>query len=300
MMNRTLPAVLLTIGLSLVQALAQMESKTPVEMIHAKTVAHKPAMVKAAFMGVTAERISHAMNSQLKLPEGLGLVVTHVVPDGPAAEAGLQKHDVLHKLDDQLLVNFEQFAVLVRLHEPGDNVTLSVIRGGGPMAITVTLTEREVPEMSFERAPHSGGWFVPNGPDPFGDATNSRPGIDGRTLRTEILRTLPEGPFGPANENVIYPQDRYKMRIADGKHKIIINKLSDEGPWVTVEDSEGNVIHEGVWHAEDDLTSELPADVIEKIHDVLNMTAPGGPIRIKADEIKITTVPGQPETKDME
>lgn len=296
MFKPTLATTLLLTGLSLTQAYGQAEPKpaapaAPVPPHELLADRARTQMVKAAFMGVTAERVTEAMNSQLKLPEGVGLVVTHVVHDGPAAEAGLLKHDVLNKLDDQLLVNFEQFAVLIRLHEPGDSVALSVIRGGEPKTLTVTLTEREVPEMPFDRSTHPSGWFVPNPLEPFGNATTLPPGIDERTFRTEFMRTLPEAPFGRADEHVVYLKDRYKMRIADDKHKILINKLTDEGPVIIVEDAKGHVLHDGIWHPGDDLSSKLPTEVMDKIRSVIDVSAPGGAVRIQADEIEITPVP---------
>ena len=305
MFKPTLSMTLLLAGLSFTQAYCQAEPKPaapvapgpPHELLADRA---RTPMVKAAFMGVTAERISEAMNSQLKLPEGLGLVVTHVVPDGPAAEAGLQKHDVLHKIDDQLLVNFEQFAVLIRMHKSGDSVALSIIRGGEPMTLNAVLTEREVPEMSFERQLQHPNWFVPGGTGPFSYTPGPPPGIDAQALRAEIMRNLPVDPFGSARENIIYPKDRYKMRILDDKHKIMINKLTDKGPVIIVEDAEGNVMHDGIWEPDEDLTKELPPDVIEKIRSILKVTVPGEPVRIEADEIEITHAPGQPEAKEVE
>ena len=53
---------------------------------------------------------------------GVGLLVNHVVPGSPAKLAGIEKHDVLHRLDDQYLINPPQLAVLIRTREPGDTV----------------------------------------------------------------------------------------------------------------------------------------------------------------------------------
>jgi hypothetical protein len=305
MFKPTLATTLLLTGLSFSQAFCQAEPQpaapaAPVPPHELLADRARTPMVKAAFMGVTAERISEAMHSQLKLPEGVGLVVTHVVPDGPAAEAGLLKHDVINKLDDQMLINFEQFAVLIRLHKAGDSVTLSIIRGGEPMTLPVTLTEREVPEMSFDRTPHPNGWFVPNAPGPFGNAATVPPRIDERVLQEKILRALPDAPFGRTDEHVVYLKDRYKMRIADDKHKIMINKLTDEGPVIIVEDATGHVLHDGIWHPGDDLSSKLPTEVIDKIRSVIDVTAPGGAVRVQADEIEITPVPEQTETNGVE
>jgi hypothetical protein len=299
MYKRILPAILIALGLLPMHALAQDEPVAPEDVFTWVGAREKPEMVKAAFLGVTGERVSPAMNSQLKLPKGLGLVVTHVVPDGPAAEAGVQKHDVLHKLDDQLLVNFEQFAVLLRLHKPGETVTLSIIRGGEPMTITATLTEREVPELSstdpmFNHAPR-GLWINPGQSAPFNTLTiPTPPKIDHEKLNAEILRALPKRFLKQDDENVIYTKDRYQMRIVDGEHKITVNKLTEDGPIITVEDAQGHVLHEGKWDPKHDYSSELPKDVIDKVRNVLEARPVGEPIRIRADEIEITNAPEPP------
>jgi len=80
---------------------------------------------KAAFLGVSGSPVMPALREQLKLPKGVGLVVEHVEPKSPAEEAGIKQYDVLHKIGDQLLVNAHQLAVLVRMHKPDEEVTLT-------------------------------------------------------------------------------------------------------------------------------------------------------------------------------
>ena len=91
-------------------------------------------------LGVHVSRVSHALRKQLKLPAGVGLLVEHVVDGSAAAAAGLQRYDVLHKFDDQLLINSDQLAVLVRIRQPGDKVTLTIIREGSVAVKEVVLT----------------------------------------------------------------------------------------------------------------------------------------------------------------
>ncbi len=100
---------------------------------------------KAAFIGVATAEVPGMLRDQLKLPRGMGLVVQFVVKDSPAGEAGLRANDVLEKLDDQLLVNGPQFAVLVRAKKPGASVALTIIRGGERSVVNVKLGEKEMP-----------------------------------------------------------------------------------------------------------------------------------------------------------
>ena len=82
------------------------------------------------WLGVTVDEVSDELRAQLPIERGAGLVVRSVVPDGPAAQAGLQIHDVLVKLDDQLLVNGNQLSALVRMKKDGEKARLTYFRGG--------------------------------------------------------------------------------------------------------------------------------------------------------------------------
>src|SRR5688572_5121192 len=85
--------------------------------------AYSPAeSPKAAYLGVTTSPAQPALQKQLQLRPGFGLVVDAVDSGSPAEQAGVKQYDILHKLDDQLLVNAEQFVVLVRSYGPGSKV----------------------------------------------------------------------------------------------------------------------------------------------------------------------------------
>ena len=100
------------------------------------------------FLGVETAPLSPTLVAQLGLTDGYGLVVGQVVPDSPAAGA-LKQHDILLKLDDQLLIEQRQLAVLIRNHKEGDEVTLTYLRGGKQATAKVTLTKHEVPKVTL-------------------------------------------------------------------------------------------------------------------------------------------------------
>jgi hypothetical protein len=104
------------------------------------------------------------VSEQLGLAKGFGLVVDYVVPDGPAAAAGVQQNDILKMLNDQILTEPGQLAKLVRSYSEGTNVTLTVLRKGKEEKITVKLTKKEVPQRhDFGPGHHRHSGF------PFGD-----------------------------------------------------------------------------------------------------------------------------------
>jgi hypothetical protein len=92
-----------------------------------------------AWLGVAIEEAPEALAEQLGLDPGVGLVVTHVSADSPAAKAGLKKNDVLVELSGQSLVHPAQLRKLVQARKPGDNVKLVFYRAGKKQTETAML-----------------------------------------------------------------------------------------------------------------------------------------------------------------
>src|SRR5213595_1728723 len=101
--------------------------------------------VPVTFLGVDTSEVPSVLCDQLGLPKGFGLVVDYVVPDGPAAAAGVQQNDVIKMLNDQILTDPGQLAKLVRSYSEGTNVTLTILRKGQEQKVTVKLAKKEVP-----------------------------------------------------------------------------------------------------------------------------------------------------------
>ena len=115
------------------------------------------AMEKGAWLGVNTSAPPHVLRQQLQVPRGVGLVVDMVAPDSPARAAGVKQFDVLHKLNDQILINQQQLAVLIRTFKPGDEVKLTVIRDGKPQELTAKLVEKELRPVDGLRLGDFGG-----------------------------------------------------------------------------------------------------------------------------------------------
>lgn len=132
----------------------------------------RPKLVDSAFLGVEAGSTTSALTDQLSLPAHTGLTIERLVPDSPAAGV-LHEHDILTKLDDQILIAPYQFAVLVRGHHPGDEITLTYVRAGKSATATVKLGTKALPPLMDEGMPPPPHvrvfrFAAPGGPDhPF-------------------------------------------------------------------------------------------------------------------------------------
>jgi len=90
------------------------------------------------------------------LPRGQGVVVTHVLPDSPAAKAGLRRHDILLSYDDQKIRDCETFARLIQADKPERKVRLNFLRGGKSMEAEATLTLGTILRIAQSSKPNSG------------------------------------------------------------------------------------------------------------------------------------------------
>ena len=102
--------------------------------------------VPVTFLGVETSEVPNVVSEQLGLAKGFGLVVDYVVPDGPAAAAGVQQNDIIKMLNDQILTEPDQLSKLVRSYSEGTTVTLTVLRKGKEEKIGVKLSKKEVPQ----------------------------------------------------------------------------------------------------------------------------------------------------------
>src|SRR5438552_16195960 len=106
----------------------------------------KMPKVPVTFLGVETSSVPPVVCDQLAMAKGFGLVVDYVVPDSPAAAAGVQQNDILKMLNDQILMEPDQLSKLVRSYSEGTNITLTVLRKGQEEKISVKLSKKEVPQ----------------------------------------------------------------------------------------------------------------------------------------------------------
>lgn len=106
----------------------------------------EPVRLSEYWLGLACSPAPPALRAQLKLGEGEGLVVEHVLPDSPAANAGIEQYDVLVRAGDKPLGNLQDLIDAVDAAKEKE-LTLKAVRGGKSTEIKVTPAKRpQTPE----------------------------------------------------------------------------------------------------------------------------------------------------------
>lgn len=127
---------------------------------------------KGPWIGIAMEPVQDVVRAQLSLAPGEGIVIGHVAPESPAANAGLQPNDILLRFEDQILVEPSQLRKLIAMKKAGDSVKLTYLRKGERKDASVTLIEHEIelgehgPMQWLQMAPGAQGWQVAPGANP--------------------------------------------------------------------------------------------------------------------------------------
>jgi S1-C subfamily serine protease len=74
---------------------------------------------------------------------GQGAVITEVTADSPAGAAGIEDGDVVVAIDQAAIDGSAGVIAAIRDHSPGDQVQITVVRGGTEKTFNVTLTHRD-------------------------------------------------------------------------------------------------------------------------------------------------------------
>jgi len=110
--------------------------------------------VERAFIGVQMGPIDRRMADKLGVSERGGVLVSDVVPDSPAAAAGVQPLDVITAFDEQPVTGTRSLQELVERSEIGKAHSLTVLRDGKPL--TMKINVRPLPKDMVVRVPGGG------------------------------------------------------------------------------------------------------------------------------------------------
>jgi serine protease Do len=110
----------------------------------------KDGKVTRGSIGVRLQlEITPDLAREFNLPDSSGAMVADVLPNTPAAKAGLQSGDVIREVDGKKITDMRQLRLLISQTAPGTRVTLTILRneaGNKAVEKAIALTLGTLPD----------------------------------------------------------------------------------------------------------------------------------------------------------
>lgn len=265
---------------TLVRRIERPDSKVVIRISDSATVKGDKSAAKetVTYLGVETARVGRTLARQFGLGRDMGLVVTRIAENSPAA-AVLKEDDILTKLDDQLLVDSRQLSILIRGKKEGDEVSLTIIRDGKQTSVKAKLGQHEVVRLAgMEFGPDANIHFFQGRDLPDLARLRELPGM----LREDVdsaLRLLGREHgnwFGSPRVHVFNrPGDKGATVLdlaqgnfvySDDEGSVEIN-AKDGQRELTVKGAKGDVTFKGPINNDDD-RKKLPPEVVARLNKI--------------------------------
>ncbi|HZT76268.1 MAG TPA: trypsin-like peptidase domain-containing protein [Vicinamibacterales bacterium] len=183
--------------------------------------------IRRGVVGIDVQAISGDLAAGLHLPQTTGVVVSDVLPDTPAADAGVRIGDIVAAVGGRPTPTIALFGLEMSSRKPGDTLTMDLVRDGARLSTTITVIENPVADpRAAARA------------DP-GTHTVERLGIIGVDVDQDIVAMMPklrersgvlvaardassQGTDNPLTSgDIIHRVNAYAVRSIDGLRAIL-------------------------------------------------------------------------------
>ena len=109
--------------------------------------------VTRAWLGVYIQDLTPELAAQFGVEPGSGVLVSDVVPGSPAEAAGIKRGDIIAAVDGNPVHNTNELQLEIMYRQPGDTVTVDLVREGRRLTVQVVLGVRPTEEALARMTP---------------------------------------------------------------------------------------------------------------------------------------------------
>lgn len=106
--------------------------------------------VQRGILGVEGGELNSKASKELGVNDTEGFYINKVTKNSGAEKAGLQKGDIIKKLDNQKINSFSELSGYISTKRPNDKVNVTFIRDGETKTASVTLIKNELVSAEFK------------------------------------------------------------------------------------------------------------------------------------------------------
>jgi hypothetical protein len=241
---------------------------------------------QVAYLGLGVDPLPDVLAIHLGLDPNAGVVVRSVDPEGPAAAAGVQPHDVIRSVGGRVIHSHDELREVTGSHAPGDFLELAVVQKGQEKVLKAQLAARPAaqrldlpPRQGAERTDHLDEFFeglprqqadrirraIEENLRFAEDPKSGGLGTDLNGMR-ELQRRMLDGMLEIAPGGPMKMSGTSSVRLLDGDGSVEI-EVRDGVKDVRVRDADNKIVWEGPYSTEEEKAS-APEKVRERIDRV--------------------------------
>lgn len=240
------------------------------EAMNEMTTLAAPVVPSEYWLGMACSTMPPALRAQLDLAERQGVLVEGVVPESPAAKAGILQHDILLRAGDKPLAEPRDLIEAIEATKEGV-LKIELLRGGKPKTVEATPAKR--PEGARR---HAGDMPAP------GDREAMEKWLQGMWSGGEgVDGQRPSMRFRVFHPGAIVPRDVLVPVPLPANMSVMISKEGDQPAKIVVKRGDEK------WEVTEKELDKLPADVRPHVERMLGH----GPLGIVGGMRSLDLVP---------
>lgn len=188
--------------------------------------------VQRGILGVEGGELNALASKELGISQTQGFYINKIVKKSGAEKSGLQKGDIIIKLDNQNIATFADLSGYINTKRPNDKVEVTFIRDGKNKVVPVILSKNEFFSTEFK------GIELEN----IAAAEKTRFHLDGgvkiKSITNENLKQYEEELKG----NIILSIDNVKIKDIESASKLLNNKAENQSIQMEMINKRGEII----------------------------------------------------------
>ena len=188
--------------------------------------------VQRGVLGVEGGELNAMASKELGVKETQGFYINRVQKKSGAEKAGLQKGDIIIKLDNQNIATYADLSGYINTKRPNDKVEVTFIREGKNKMVPVVLSKNEFFNTEFK------GIELENIAAAEKSRFNLESGIKIKSITNENLKQYEAELKG----NIILSIDNVKIKDIESASKILNNKAENQSVQMEMINKRGEII----------------------------------------------------------
>jgi Do/DeqQ family serine protease len=168
--------------------------------------------VQRAYLGINYEELNSEKASEFGVGRTEGVLITRVLEQGAAKEAGLMVNDIIIKMDNVKIANFSDLQGFLGSKRPGDKVNITVLRNEASKVLPVKL-KNQFGKYKFENRDFS-DYFIGE-LEPIKKSDENKYDIDFGVKIVDLKNKAIERTYGVGNGDIILMVEDQKVHSSE-------------------------------------------------------------------------------------